>query len=581
MTIKIPGQVGWKQTNRTDVLGSLWSTFGIDLQSNLGTVRLAPRLRTVSTTGDLANLGCPTAFQYFGGAFRTVAGARLFNGGATPNATFSQDAATGTPTDCTADSSDLAVFDARLWVTTTDEWLSNGSSHTYGDWTGRGALSSGVPHILRYFPKFNRLYVTNGTTVRSIDTGNTVASSGDYFISLASGNLIMSMDTTDNQIWLGIQSADTNDMGGKIMVWDGISADVSRVYPVDAKGVFAIKIDKETGVPYAIDSNGRLLKFNGSGFQEIGRLPFKQLPVNPDGNVANRFIHFNGLLPTKNGTVLALVNNLNNDNGTTIEENLPSGVWEWSKENGFVHKHPLTYTTAAASTITDFGQNRLSRVGAIAEANKPSTTSGRNGTIMVGATYYTNASDTSSAVFIDDSLDVIQKNGYFATTKILSPSVVDAWGKFYLRFKRLLDSGDKIVVKYRTSESTAVESSITWVNTTSFTVTAANVPSLAVGDEVEVIRGVGSGKCAHVTAITGTTTYTVTVDETFTGATTTTATARFQKWKKIISEASTAKDYTMTNLVLQDSTWIQFKVFMQFKGADEIYDIKLDNKSIV
>lgn len=580
--IKIPQQK-WIQTNRSDVLGNLWSTFNIDLQSNVGALRVSPRLRTVSTTGDLANLGCPTAFQYYGSAFRTVAGARVFSGGATPNATFSQDAAAGTPTDCSADSSDLAVFNGLLWVTTTDEWLRNGSAGTYGTWTSAGALTAGVPHILRHFPKYNRLYVSaTGATIYSVDTGNTVASSGDYTISLSFGNFIMSMDASDTHIWIGTQSRDVDGMHANIIQWDGISADATRIFPIAAKAVLAVTVDPNSGIPYAMDSNGRLLKFNGSGFTEIGRLPYKtHLPDNADGLVANRFIHFNGLKVTKNGTVLALIDNLNNDNSETIEENLPSGVWEFSEQNGFVHKLPFSYTTAAAATITDFGQNRVSRVGGLALVNIPSTTSGRNGTIMAGATYYTDATTTTNAVFIDDSLDAIQKNGYFVTTKILSNNVVDAWGKTYLRFKRLLASTDKIVVKYRTKEEDSVESSITWVNTTSFTVTAANVPNLAMGDEVEVIQGTGSGKCAHVTAITGTTTYTVTVDETFTGVTTGTAKARFQKWTKLFSETSQVKDYAMVNLDPIRTTWIQFKVFMQFTGKNEVYDIKLDNKSVV
>ena len=549
----------------------------------MGTVRLAPRLRTVSTTSDLANLGCPTAFQYYDSKFRTVAGARVFNGGATPNATFSQDSASGTPTDCSADSSDLAVFNGKLWVTTTDELLRNGTSGAFDTWTTVGALTAGLPHILRYFPKFNRLYVTaTGTTVYSVDTGNTLTSSGAYSLALSFGNLIMSMDTSDAHVWIGTQSRDINGAHANIIQWDGISSDATRIFPIDAKAVLAIAVDKKTGLPYAMDSNGRLLKFNGSGFVEVGRLPYAEhLPDNADGLLANRFIHFNGLRATKNNTVLALIDNLNNDNAGTIEENLPSGVWEFDEQNGFVHKHPFTYTTAAASTITDFGQNRVSRVGGLAQVNIPSTTSGRNGTIMAGATYYTDATTTTNAIFIDDSLDTIQKNGYFVTSKILSNSVVDSWGKFYLRFKRLLNSTDKMVVKYRTKETTAVESSITWVNTTSFTVTAANVPDLAVGDEVEVIQGIGTGKCAHVTAITGTTTYTVTVDETFTGVTTGTAKARFQKWTKLLSETSQAKDYITANMDPVRTSWVQFKVFMQFTGNDEVYDIKLDNKSVV
>lgn len=575
------------QNNRSNIYpeGNLWSTFGIDLQSNLGVMRVSPRLRINSQTSDLANLGCPVAFKYYSGAYRTVAGPRVFTGGATPNAVFTQDAASGSPTTCSSDTADMEVFDGRLWVTSQTELLSNGTSGAYDDWTTRDTLVSGFPHITRYFPQFNRLYTTNGTSVRSIDSSNVVASSGDYFLSLPFGNLISSMDMSPTSIWIGTESKDVANMNGNIFQWDGISAQATNVYPMNAKAVLAIKINPKTNTPYVMDSNGVLSAFNGSGFEEVGRLPYTtQLPYNNDGLVSNKFIHPNGLAYTKNDTFLALINNLNDDNAGTINENLPSGPWEWSKETNFVHKYLFTYNTVANSTITDFGQNRISRPGAIAMVATPNTTSGQYGTIMAGATIYTDASTTTNAIFIDDSLDTVQKKGYFVIDWSESDEIADKWNRFWISYRRFLDANDKIVVKYRNYEEAPVEASITWVNTTSFTTTTditaygptASGFNSTTGGEVEVTRGTGGASCAHITSVTGPSggLYTVTLDETITGVTTGTATARFQKWLKlndsVMGQVKSWADFGI-NASNPDASRIQVKSCFTFTGQGEFY----------
>lgn len=570
------------QNNRSNVfpMGNLWSTFGLDFQSNLGVIRVAPRLRINSQVSDLANLGVPTAFKYFGGAYRTVAGARLFNGGATPNAVFTQDAAAGTPTDCSADASDLEVFNGQLWVTTVDELLRNGTLGGYTTWTTVTALSSGVPHIARYFPQFNRIYITNGTSIISVDTNNTVSSSGDYTISLPFGNLIMSMEVTADTIYIGTQSRDVADMNGNVFEWDGISAQATNVYPVDAKAVLAIGINQKSDNPVLMDSNGVFSEFNGQGFGEVGRLPYtNQLPYNPDGLLANKFIHFNGLAYTKNDTFLALINNLNNDNAATINENLPSGIWEWSRDTNFTEKYLFTYNTVANATITDFGQNRIVRAGAIANVATPSTTSGQFGTIMAGASIYTNASSTTNAIFVDDSLNTIQKKGYFVTDWFESDGIADSWVRWWASYRKFLDASDKIVFKYRLTEEAPSEGAITWVNTTSFTVLNSAVDvsqywTIGTGGEVEILRGTGSGSCVHITnAVNNAGTWTVTIDEAVTGVTTGTATARFQKWIKlnpaeVLNQISPFNSWAIDTAT---SPRIQIKGCFTYTGNGEFY----------
>jgi len=88
-----------------------------------------------------------------------------------------------------------------------------------------------------------------------------------------------------------------------------------------------------------------------------------------------------------------------------------------------------------------------------------------------------------------------QKYGYFVTPFYQSnmangrqPGASELWKKIWLNYRQLLDSGDKIVVKYRLTENTPIYPTITWVNTTSFTVASLDLSGY-VGQEVEIIQG--------------------------------------------------------------------------------------------
>jgi len=227
--------------------------------------------------------------------------------------------------------------------------------------------------------------------------------------------------------------------------------------------------------------------------------------------------------------------------------------------------------------------------GALAYIKSDSSETDDNGNLFVGAQVLTNVEDTINGIFIDDTNDTVKKFGYFITPKIFSKDVIDAWQKIYVRTKKLLSASDFITVKYRTVEPTYRNlitangsrfwSEIVWVNTSSFTVTASNVPGLVVGDEVEIIAGDGAGKCAHVSTITGTTTYTVTLDDTFDGVTTNTARACFSDWKKIATLTSQSDEFFEFPIGVQ-SVWIQFKICMQHTGTNELYDLAVVNKSV-
>lgn len=582
------------QINRGNILGDLWSTWNIDLQSNSGAIRVGKKFKLNTGSGTEANLGIPVSFQYFDGRMWALCGDRIFkNSSSDLVSAFTEDASAGFVTTYDKNYADMITFNGVLVASAdTKLWRKASNGGGTGAWTEIGVtvLTTATNHQMCYFKKFDRLYVTNNKTdIKSVDTSWTVASSNDYFIDLGdSVGRISTLRASSSSIWIGLirPTATSEDAIAKasVLEWDGISAQVTREYPIDAQGVLAMVIKDDR--PIILDSNGILREFNGSGFVEIGRLPLdREMLTGAISTFNDRFIHPNGMIVSRDNTILCLINNALVDNSGDpggIKENLPSGIWEWSREHGFVHKHPITYQPMATTTLTDNGQVRISRAGALSNANIYSTSASGRSTLICGAQYFTNASSTAYGIFIDSPMPVTNatttesaKFGYFVTSWLMSQNLKDTWKKIFARYRKFLNSSDKIVIKYRLTEADPTYIDITWVNTTSFT-TSTNVTSYS-GYEVEVVQGTGSGKCAHISSVTGSGPYTVNLDETFTGVTTGTAKARLQAWVKAssVSNQTTESAPFMIGIA---SERIQIKCCMQFTSDDELHELVLINE---
>jgi hypothetical protein len=576
-----------KQFARSKILGDIWSSFNLDVLSELGVIKVSPRLR-INTAG-VSNQGRAVAFRDFDTKIFALCGTKIFNSASHDLiSAFTEDTSVGAPT-LTANMSDMEIFNDNLCVTSNSKFYTKAESGSgTGAYTDQYTFSaSTTPHKLCYFQKHNRLYTFDSQRqVISFGTSSwTPATSGNYFINLTQLEYTRPhcMATDNNYIWIGsINRAQTTNLANEmrdcvIIVWDGISNQATAEYRIRASGILGLCKDS-TGTMHALDTSGRLLKFNGGGFTEIDRLPLDRELLTLTSTINyDSFLHPNGFVLSKNGSFLFNFNNLIGDNGATIKENMPSGVWERTEETGFIHRQSYTYTTLASSTSTDYGQNRVSAVGAIFEPNIASSSSSGKPTLICGATYYTNSSSTADGIFVDDPLNTIQKYGYFVSRWIMADEIKDMWQTIVLKYRQFLTSGDSITLKYRIREVAPTEATITWTSTSSFTSTT-DISAYVVGDEVEVIQGTGSGKCAHISTISSNAgTYTVTLDDTFTGATGT-AKARLQKWIKLSTIANQYTESTVVPLGVP-SERIQIKCCMQFRGNDELYELALVKKA--
>jgi len=676
------------QTNRSDRLGSIWSSFNLDFQSKLGTLRLANKLVTNTTSSDDADLGLPIAFEFYYSEWWAIAGTRLFkNGSPELTATFVEDTTsydgreigdgttqfdvsnpagttfrysydgTGTNpniyvdfivgstiiitatnmaagnegtfiitgnginyfevtnaagvveinktigsgsiflkiptigTDYSSIVSDMKVFNDKLWVSSATALRSKFSDLGFTNWVDVAFFASSVtPHVLSYFKKTIRLYFVNSSvSIGSVDSSDIVSVSGNYTLGvneLTSIGFISSMVVSSNFIWIGSFQNNTNNTDpirdnntkGAVLQWDGFSNQITTQFDIEAGGVLAMCVHDD--VPYALDTEGRILKYTGYSFQEIARLPIdRTLLTNTTALLVNHFVHFNGMTSTKNNTILININNLNHDNQADVNENTPSGIWELDLEtNNFTHRYSPTLKARSSSTITDYGQNKISAGGAIKINTLQSNSVNGRSTLIAGFNYFMDATTIKSGIFIDSPAKAVndnegQKRGYFVTTWFESNEITDNWTRIWATHRRFLNETDKIVVKYRLNDEDPLQNiTITWTSTTTFT-TTTDVSAYALY-EVEILQGTGSGSCNQITTVTfSSPNYTVTLDTAVTGVSGT-AKARFQKWIKLGEITGQVLSYGSFPITLTN-TRIQIKCCMEFTGDDEFHKIIL------
>lgn len=110
------------QNNRTNVLpiGNIWSSFNLDLQSNLGVLRISPRIKLGdSSITNIDQMDCPIAFKWFDTRMWSICDTRIFwNTGEPDDTPWTDDASTGFVQDYSADESDMEIFNGTLCSTT-------------------------------------------------------------------------------------------------------------------------------------------------------------------------------------------------------------------------------------------------------------------------------------------------------------------------------------------------------------------------------------------------------------------------------------------------------------------------------
>lgn len=612
MSLSLPGpQRKWVQMNASDVLGNLFTTFGVDLTWNNGTIRSgdatllninstdvtaltrAIGFRSFAATG--INSGNKTIFTVAGGVTGTSVGAVFYANNAnpgTPNTTFVQDATSGTPTTLASDIADIELSGLNLYVAGGGKVYELTPGGTWNNYNITGDTGNGTSvHMMTNYA--GRLYVTrlSNQIISADTTGSTLGSfavpTAQYSLALTDTSLYITwLRASSNRIWIGT----VNPYGGKgyVFEWDGASTQVTKSYRLDSSGALACVIKDD--IPYIMNTNAELQVWNGGTFKnlddagigvpgQVNRLR-GFLFQNALSTYNNRFIHPNGM-SLVDGNIHILLDTRNSTSTLETDQTNPAGIWEYDPQIGLYHKYGLTYTHSTDTILADGGQIKLGKnndtstgiVGGLSEMHIASNAAGRNGSLMCGSGYVNDAGNLKYGIWYDDLNKTFLTPGYITTTRIYSQNVNEVWQKLFLVFRRFFDVKEEISVKYSTVDNDPLEATITWTSNTTFT-TTSDLSIYSVGDEVQPIQGQGSGIPCHITALSlNAGTWTVTVDRYYPGVTgSSVGIVWFQKWTKLLSTTDSTVDFKEIQIGVT-SKWIRFKIWFNFIRYDEIEEL--------
>lgn len=583
--IRIPSEGVWTQDNSGDTRGTLQETFNIDLESNKGRVRLL-RSKRIAYDGSPTGFGEVAAFERFIQklyiASEHASAHDIWIGNNSPFDTPVNDSSS---VEIVPSTTDLMAWNNGLYLSTGNELFYSTDGTAWNE-IGSNVLTSGDIHLLTALNDV--LYVTDQDyKVFSVTSGNTFQNSGAQTLNLnlpGWGTTVLM--TGIDKIWVGL----SNNNGGMlsyVFEWDGQTANTPDArYEIDASGIMAGVV--KDGVPYIVDSRGRLMVLNGGAFQELARFPMNGRTFKGFNLIKNddRAIHPRGMA-IDGDEILINVANRTDEISTEKANEFPSGVWGWSQSNGLYHKIAPSYQAVAdtgTTGLTDYGQYRCYSGGPIMvfesvnQGNDPDTPNG--GRIVFAMEYFTDADDASTdtqwGLFTDDTNDNTQKAGWVTTARIDSSYFRDNWQTIYTALSELSTTGDLVEIKYRTKDETPTYFSGTWTGTDRFN-TTTELSDYAQGNEITIVQGKGGGAVAHASSLTYGAGSEVVLDRDITGITVgQTSKFRIEKWTKIdkITDLSTEG----RTIGVQDH-WIQIKVYLQWTGRQELYGMLIKNSS--
>lgn len=600
MKISIPGDNKiLKQSNSSSVLGNIVESFNLDLRADIGKVRVSKTKKIADFTSSLGTTQMISAINqnngipFFFGLEVGLDGIYVGDGGTFYSSTFTRDASSA---EHSASSSDLTINNGYVYTSSNNSIFYSPTS-SFGTWTeiASPALTSNTPHLLSSLG--NRTYVTNlDYKVAAISSSNVVTLTGTGTLNLdMPGYTITILMAGLDRVWVGLSSLQQGQFGTTyVYEWDGESENTpSQKYEIDASGIIAGVV--KDGMPYILDTNGRLLVYSGSRFSEVARLPYKQgeLMNNYNSNQLNQRAIHPRAMTVDNDEILINVSNILHGSSSTEKHfaDFPSGVWAYNQDNGLYHKYSAGNQPCAdedAENLSSYGEIVVDQAGPVFVHDPiiSFNTLGEGGRVVFACRYFNSSNNNTqsgdvdvtykTALFGSDIQDISQKWGYFITPEIHSKDILDTWQNIYSTYKKLLDTTDKIVVKYRTERDSKTTAGISWID---FNIieTAYDVSGYAEGDEIQFIQGFQSGKSFHIETITDLGgTYRITLDDNSSiEPYDKTSLAQFSKWIKAgeitYSDKQQYKELTLPTK--NKSPMVQFKVCMQFTGEDELYGI--------
>jgi hypothetical protein len=254
----------------------------------------------------------------------------------------------------------------------------------------------------------------------------------------------------------------------------------------------------------------------------------------------------------------------------------------------------LTSTGQTSQTLNffpniDYGQFLSRRTMSLATIDR-SVTNPQYGTDLIWGAEVEQRQLTGDSGMMGTTSAYVEARGYFISPKIFSSGVTEISNLLTVKYSKLMNELDKIIIKYRNEDdglefidlNSTANWRGTWTSTTTFTTTQTDWSRAVVGDEIEVLRGAAGGLLAHITEISSNAgTYTITIDETFDNYITgDISTVIFRNWKKfaVIDSANTLG--YLSEQLGANGKFIQLKIELRGLGV-KIEEVKIDDKYLL
>lgn len=507
MAYQLPSSDGRiAQPNDGDSIGNVFASWGVDFDTNRGSVTGSDPLKNVIDETDDADLNGYVAkyveysnklFAVSNVVFKSDSG---IDDDITDPASWSQDTASGTPTVSNV-VTDAVEFDSLLLVVDGNDIVAFNNTSWSSWWQGtlgQSALSTGQRFFLKVGPDGNLYIVDNGNKIYRVTPAGVVTKTGQGTLDFSDrGWECTAMEMTSTRMFAAFYSR-TGKEGAHIIEWDLGPQSISpnRIHKVGAERVQCIPIWED--VPYAVLSDGRIKYFNGERFVTYEGVRFPKFNNRSDSD----WLHNNGWAIVDDKphflanprTETPAQNQLQErvDNGA----NLHAGVWCLDPKVGLYNRYPLTNGT------TDRGQTVVGEVGALFGLEHFKTK-------FLCSYSYINSSNTAPiddtpGIFAHDSDISIARNGF-----LITPFVLSSKGSQLLEvYHNQLNSGESYDVYYRRYRQDEINLFGVWANSTTFHSTDDGT-NVSTGDLLLISFGPGSGHYSRVANVERSSTVTV------------------------------------------------------------------------
>jgi hypothetical protein len=463
--IKLPLEGKWTIPNLSDKFGSLFYTKNINLDS-AGYVKLSPRaVNLFDDSGDVTNIS-DTDFAVPVSFGRTIDGTYYL-------------ATVDIPVNITVNNStktiaeDVSANNPTLTTNSHGCWWQNRfhestatavNYNTGGTWTANAitGLTSGVRHYMAVFKNRNTICVSNGNVVKQYDTS--YAASVD--LTIPSDFEIIGM--AYNNYKLGIITRLGSDSSGQnadcyFFIWDGATTSANLGVSLGTNLAQSIVPYKSSFV--VLDNTGRLLYWNGGGFDVLATFPFYN-ENSRWGDLLN-LSQYGDSIVVEGDLIYINVNCDLSNYGKFQEvylENNPSGVWCFDPAVGLYHRYSPSLSKTYLHTITSANINTTTDVFTTASTipatgNPVTLSSGTPGGLKRGVVYFVikltattfqlaeTKSEAEAGVYIDITsatdtslflYDIIDYGASFADT---FSGGITIWGTASRAFNNVLFGG--------------------------------------------------------------------------------------------------------------------------------------------